>query len=568
MHSALLFLAVRQSVGSFKYRLSRLKNPRYLVPALFAVVYFWLSFGMPGLRESRLDRTPTDYAGLIRLFVGPGIGLLLTMGWLAASGRPAPGFTRPEAAQLFVLPLSRRDLIRYRLLRPQLVFLLLACFAALGALRSDAFSPLFAWCAAYVVLNVLSLNTMFASLLMNRMKQARLPSLLMYVPAVLVLGWVIAPIALNYTPPTEYDGSLREWLEFMLIGGIAESAHWPLRMLGSIGIADNFTQFGFGIVAAAVWILVLYIGCMLIVAPYEEAALELAETTGRKLDAMRKGGALAASASRLKSARSSRLKLKPTGPVWRALFWQTLVADWRVGPWRIGIIFAAILALVGLFADSISKAKALQTLIIGISASGVMMLIMMCPRMLATGLHTELRRLPLLKSLPISGHALLRGKAWAGALLVFAPGVLLMAGAFAAASDVVSYKEFPLLLGAVAAGLAALLPLAATMIALESAAVLMFPAWMTTGQSEPGFEQIGRNLLSLFVRMILGSFLLIIPGGVFATGVAIGFVADAPAPALAISGVFAAIILAAQIELVMYLMGKRYDRMDASPEDA
>jgi len=49
MHSALFFLAARQSIGGLKHRLTRLKQPRYFVPALLAIVYFWLSFGMPGL---------------------------------------------------------------------------------------------------------------------------------------------------------------------------------------------------------------------------------------------------------------------------------------------------------------------------------------------------------------------------------------------------------------------------------------------------------------------------------------------------------------------------------------
>lgn len=568
MHSALVYLAVRQTAGSFKHRITRLKNPRYSVPAVLAIVYFWLSFGMPGLMPDRESTRATDYVGLIRLFVGPGIGMLFVMGWLVATGRPAPAFTRPEAAQLFVLPLSRRDLVRYRLFRPQLVFVLISCFAGLGALRSDVISPPFAICAAFVILNLLSLNSMVAALVMNRMKRAGLPVLTMYLPALLILGWVIVPVALNYQPPLEFDGSLQEWAAEMIGGGVAATVHWPLQLLGGIAMASDFTTFGISLGAGAVWAVVLYIACMLLVAPFEEGAMELAETTGRKIEAMRKGGALAASASRLKSARTSRLALKPTGPAWRAMFWQTLVADWRVGPWRIGLIFAAVVAMVGVFADRIADSTALQTMIIGLSGSGVMLLVLMSPRMLATGLHAELRRLPLLKSLPIRGYALLRGKAWAGAVLVFGPGVLLMTGAFAGASDLVSYKEFPVILGALGAGLAVLLPVAATMIALESCAVLMFPAWMTTAQSEPGFEQIGRNLLSLFVRMIFGSIMLIIPGGLFATGAAIGFVTGAIAPALAISGLVAAVAMVGQVELLMWLMGKRYDRMDGSPDDA
>ena len=63
---------------------------------------------------------------------------------------------------------------------------------------------------------------------------------------------------------------------------------------------------------------------------------EIAEAGGRKLDAMKRGGGAAGlRLSRLKKVRSTRLPLKPTGSRWRALFWQTLVAEWRVGTWKL-----------------------------------------------------------------------------------------------------------------------------------------------------------------------------------------------------------------------------------------
>ena len=195
-----------------------------------------------------------------------------------------------------------------------------------------------------------------------------------------------------------------------------------------------------------------------------------------------------------------------------------------------------------------------------------MMLIMMCPRMMATGLHTEMRRLAVWKALPISGYAMLRGKVWAGAILVLVPGVVVLSAATAAALGVAKYDEMVIVLGVFLAAVPLVPALAMMMIGLESAAVLMFPAWLSSMNSEPGFETIGRNLLSLVVRMLGGSLLSIIPGGLFAAIAVVGAMSGQIAPALGTAGLVAAIALVGEMEFVIWLVGKRFDEIDATPE--
>lgn len=566
MHAALRYLAYRQSAGGLKHRLSRLKNPRYFVPALLAVGYFWLSFGMPGLAPSRVGDEGHDTFERLRMFIGPGLGLMLAMGWAAATSRPAPAFTRPEASQLFVLPFTRRELVNYRLLRPQLIFLLIGGLAALGSLRSPQLNPLFAGAGGFLLMNLLSLNTMAAALTANRMKNARWPKPLLYLPTVLLLAWVLGPIAWNHAATEPADDSLREWLHNLLQGGVAGWVHWPLQQLALMIGASDIAQFGAGAgstlaVCAALWVL-----CMLLVAPFEERALELAETTGRKVEAMRRGGAFAAAATSLKKTRTTRLKLKPTGPAWRAVFWQTLVAEWRIGMWKLAIGVAGILLVLAAAGEHLAHSRGVAVFAIGLSAAMGSMLLLMCPRMMATGLHAELRRLPLWKGLPLKGYALLRGKVWAGALLVAPAGLLMLTAAVIASLTLAKWNQSPVILG-VYAGLIPLVPVVAMMmIGLESAAVLMLPAWLSSTHSEPGFETIGRNLLSLMVRMVLGSLLAIIPGGLFAIAAATGFALGASVAGLAIGGLVAAAALAAEMEGLLWLVGRRFDEMDATPE--
>ncbi|MCB9933047.1 MAG: hypothetical protein H6841_06455 [Planctomycetes bacterium] len=569
MHPALRYLAFRQSAGGLKHRLSRLKNPRYFVPALLAIGYFWLSFGMPGLVTSVRDVGSTGGFERFRLFIGPGLGLMLAMGWAMAPSRPAPAFTRPEAAQLFVLPFKRRDLVAYRLLRPQLIFLMIGGFAALGSLRSPDLNPLFSGLGAFLLMNLLSFNAMAAALAANRMKNARLPGPLLYVPSILLLAWVLVPPLINYVRFASYirdKDALLQSIPLVLLEGLPGRVHWPLRQLARMIGASDWLAFAGGAGAVLLACAVLYGICMLLVAPFEERALELAETTGRKVEAMRRGGAFAAMTTSLKKTRSTRLKLKPTGPAWRGVFWQTFVAEWRIGMWRLAIAVSVILLVLAAVGDRIAHSRGVAVFSIALSGAMGAMLLMMCPRMMATGMHTELRRLALWKGLPITGYALLRGKVWAGALLASVPGFIALSAAIIAALSVAKWDETLLILGVYAA-LTPLLPVTAVMmIGLESAAVLIMPAWLSSAHSEPGFETIGRNLLSLMVRMILGTLLSIIPGGLFAISAGIGYALHAPVPGLAIGGVAAAAALAGEMELLLMLTGRRFDTMDATPE--
>ncbi|MCA8937456.1 MAG: hypothetical protein KDB68_14760 [Planctomycetes bacterium] len=571
---SLMYLAARQSIGGLKYRLSRLKNPRYLVPAVLAIAYFWMSFGFAGLRSS--ERPPADVAPLLRLFVGPGLGLLFAMTWGFSPGRPAPAFSRAEAGQLFMLPVSRRALITYRLLRPQLSFLLVAGLAALGASRSADVNPLFAAGGAYVVVNLLSLNAMAASLLCNRMKRRGVPSILQAWPGLLIAAWVVVPLALNWRSFERGSEPIYAWLRERMTGGMAATVHWPLKQLGNIVGATDLSTFGIGVLSGVVACTALFALCMLIVAPFEEEALKIAEAGGRKLDAMKRGGGAAGlRLSRLKNARSTRFPLSPTGKLWRGVFWQTLVGEWRVGTWKIASVVAAVVLGFSFFIDNLGSNTGVALMAMSLSGLFAAMLVLMSPRLMVTGLHTELRFLPVLKALPMRGAELLRGKVRAGALLTSLPAFLFIAAMSQAAyhfstsiRDASVSQLQPILGGMVLGAITGIPTLAMLMISLESSAVLLFPAWLASAQSEPGFETIGRNLLSFLVRAIAGSIMLIIPALFFGAGLGGGVALDHLTLGIAAGSWLASIVLLAEIELLMHLMGKRFDNMDASPESA
>jgi hypothetical protein len=207
-----------------------------------------------------------------------------------------------------------------------------------------------------------------------------------------------------------------------------------------------------------------------------------------------------------------------------------------------------------------------------IPTSMAIMLLIMSPRLMVTGMHNEMRRLPMLKSMPISGHALVRGKIYAGSLLTTLAALMLGAGALTSGLSMVPAHHFgtygSTIAAGVFAGLLLLWPLAVLMIAAETLTILLFPAWMTSLQSEPGIEQFGRNLISALVRILLGSFLLVPPGTLGGIAVAIGAATGNLAAGLAVGGAIAAVALIAECEALMWYTGERYDKADTSPESA
>lgn len=564
MSSALRWLIVRQIAGGTRYRLSRLKNPRYAVPALLGIGYFGLIFVgnvfRPG--EAPEARQVRDY---FHVLVGPVFAMLFATTWLFAPARPAPLFTLPDASQLFVMPLTRRQLLNFRLLKAQFAILILSMLAGLFALRSADVKPWFAAASAFTLMNLMALNAMAASIVVNRILNAGLTRFVPPLPGVLMMAVLASVLAIQYQPIEFGQTNVLPWAREVFHTGPAAIVLWPFHQLALLPGAQNGADFGRGMAAAAGFAAVLYGLTMLLVSPFEERALALAENVGKVIKAKRGGNWATLALEKRKSLRSTSLPLSPQGKPWVAIFWKNLVAEWRIGTWRVAAVVAVISVLGVSVARVVGVNKGFWALVMGMSASFGMMFTTFVPRLMATGLHLEIRRAPLLKALPIRGHDLLRGTAWAGALLSTIPlGAFATMAGIALSTGIEEGFEFGpyAVAGALPLGIA----VCGLMIVLESGLVLMVPAWVVTNPGEAGVEAVGRNMLSFLVRFVLGSLLLSVPVGI---GVGVGaaiWMAGAPGTGLVAGGFFAAALVALEVELMAYLLGIRFNSMEPGEE--
>src|SRR5258706_15786410 len=122
MFGALLYLQFHTVKNRVVFRFKRLRQPKYLFGAIIGGIYFYVYFLRYafGFRTGRTGTFVTvenaaffECAGALVLFT------LVLLGWFVPRERAALSFSEAEGAFLFPAPVSRRNLIHFKILRSQ-----------------------------------------------------------------------------------------------------------------------------------------------------------------------------------------------------------------------------------------------------------------------------------------------------------------------------------------------------------------------------------------------------------------------------------------------------------------
>src|SRR5688572_18775429 len=119
MKGALGYLACRSTRNGVVRQLRRLRTPRYAIALLLGLAYLWAI----GVRPRTGSGPPDVSPGVVELLSAAGVTLAVLWTWIFGSERRALAFSRAEVTWLFPAPLTRSQLIRYKLLRGQFVVL-------------------------------------------------------------------------------------------------------------------------------------------------------------------------------------------------------------------------------------------------------------------------------------------------------------------------------------------------------------------------------------------------------------------------------------------------------------
>ncbi|MEO7455424.1 MAG: hypothetical protein ABIY52_04130, partial [Gemmatimonadaceae bacterium] len=291
---------------------------------------------------------------------------------------------------------------------------------------------------------------------------------------------------------------------------------------------------------------------------FEEAAVSASAANALRLERMRTRGVSSATVN----ARTARwtIPLAPTGVPALALVWKNALWLVRTGQVRGLILFPVIAAvLAAVFAG---RSQAAELIVVILCFTVAVMILVFGPATMRNDLRGELRRLPVLKTMPLTGRDIMLAEVASSAtptavmqsLLV---AVALFAMAFAPRDPLTTGMR----LGALAGAPFFLLGLNLANFTIHNGLALLFPGWVRLGEAgAAGVEMMGQMMLTTILTFSLLALLLVVPALVGAVVyVVLHF---PPAAAIATTAIAAGAALAGESWLIMEVLGKSLDKLE------
>lgn len=569
MISAALYLSRRTLANSFQFRLRRLRQPRYAAAFGAGLLYIWWFFFRPTSPSAALSLLSPDGRETVAVLLATAV---LLMNWtLSTSETPFP-FTLAETQFLFSAPLTRRQVLLFKILRSQIALGTSAVISVILFTRSSwngaSFLHAIGLWLAYATLN---LNSAGMGLLRLSLAQhgiagvrRRLGTLVVIAGLVGAVWWAVR----GAVPGVEagFADGFRSGLGALtsaLHTGWGGAVSWPLRavvaplLARTPGALLSALPAGLLIFGLHVWWVV---GSSI---AFEESATESAVRTARRITALRQGrGWTEPRTSRSRPLKSARLGAGRS--VALTIAWKNRLGIRREFTPRTAVIVgiatgALVLSLRGAHVTT-------ADLIGGFMLIGAGMVTLLGPLALRFDLRRDLEMLEVLKTYPVRGRTVVLGEV--AALLLTLSGVAwaLTAGAFLLTLPNASLPPLGdrlAILASLGAGIPAVI---VVFLLVQNASVLLFPAWVSVGpQRAVGLEATGQRLL-----MTLGSLLALVVALIPAAG--FGAAAVWVAGMLGIEGpwgmaagvLVGAATVGAECWIVIQLLGGVFDRMDPS----
>ena len=573
------FLVVSSAKNRIRVAVRKLREPRYLVGAAAFGLYLFSLFGRSALRAHGAAERGEVQAALGAFHLGleclgtVGGAIVLWSAWTLGQDRLSFSFTEAEASWLLSGPLSRRGVVRYKVAVGLSRTLLSALLTTLIFRRGLPAAPIPLVLGSWLGFSLLWLHSATASLVRVGWKQAGVSTSrrTLVGVALLVAFLLVGLLALKQAGPfpplgASYQDSvgprLSSWLSALVAAPPLAWALIPIRAFAGAVFAPSVGAAlpSLGILFALCLALLLVV--LSLDVPLEEAVLASAERRARLESRRRRRG--------LPQPRvSSTARLAASGPPELALAWKNWLALRRVYGARLGFLLLILGAgfgssLWGVFHRN-SQRTDLRLLLASFALAFAAFTVLLGPMLFRTDLRTDLRRLDMLRTLPLSGLQVVRGELLAPALLLAATELTLLVLAVGLSASV-PLRGFPMpsRLGW-AAGAALLLPAAtAAVLVVQNAAALIFPSLLVDDEERAprGVEAAGTRLLNLGATLLL---LLVgfLPGAVL--GLAVGTAAvwaGLGALASTLACWAAAAVLSVEVLVALRWMGRGLEHLD------
>ena len=573
MVNALVFLQLHSFRNRALLRLKRLKQPKYMLGAIVGLIWFWFYIIRPAYGAGKWNGAPAFGGSVDWELIGAFILLLiLSLNWIFQRDRAALTFTEAELAFLFPAPISRLNLIHYKLLRSQAGILFsVFIFTILG--RKMAGSSLAHAVGTWLLLSTLSLHSLGASFTRTRLMDRGVTTLQRRMSVLAILALVLGgavwwtyrtyPASLSFEDPS----AIWESVQAMADSGPLYYLLWPLRLLVRPYLASTTLDLFNSVWPAFALLILHYVWVVRSQVAFEEASVDASRTLADKIAAARSGNWH--SGSELRKGVRDPFRLSPIGPGWVALVWKNLIAARKVINPRLLIFLGAMLIPMVFILGSTRRSGGITIMILSLIGMLYMWSLMLGPQFLRQDFRSDLPMADVLKQLPLPSWQLALGQVLTPVCLISLIQWLLLLVALPLVFQVAGPTKLPpAIILACALSLAFVMPMLNSLaIQIPNMAVLLFPAWFHLGKENPsGIEAMGQRLVVLTGQVLAFAVTLLpaaIVGGIafflarWAGGMALGIL---------LAGFTAALVLAAEAALGVFLLGKLFERFDFSLE--
>lgn len=595
MLGALLYLRLASTGNWLRSRARRLRQPKYLLGALVGCAYFYLFFfrpmgGAPVPRSARPDAgmapeaiaaaraaLPADWAPVTTAF-----GALILLGlfsllWLVPMRRATLGFTEAEIAFLFPAPISRRNLVHFRLLSGQLRSFLGATVMMLfshrwAVLGGNAFTHALGW---WFIFSALNLHFTGANFTLTRLADLGRPAWrrrLLVLAALLGIATVSVLRMPDGLQPLQaaHAADLRPATAWLVALSDTAPLAWLLRpihlVLGPFLALDGMA-FLAALGPALAVVALHYLWVVRSAVAFEDDAIDQAQQRAARAAAWRGGGARGAAPAK---GRPGPFALAPDGPPEIAFLWKNLLSTWPYFTLRALGIGAAVVTVACLW---LRAQPSLQPALAVVGSAAVVFAayaLVVGPQFARQDIRSDLVHADLLKTYPLPGWRIILGELLTPiAILTGFVWLALLTAALAFPTPPAGAGWLtPEVRVAAALGLALVAPaVVALQLLVPNAAALLFPAWFQATRVRGGGPEVVGQRMIFFFAQVLAMALAVAP--------AVGLAAAVLFIAQWLLGLAAAVILATLALLLVFLgevwcgvwfLGQRFDRLDISAE--
>ena len=556
---ALLYLRLTSLANLVRSRLLRLRQPKYLLGAIAGAAYVWFFFirGL-GPRSNSQSLALAFGDGRAEIFAAIILSIFILLIWVLPSDAPGLSFSEPEVAFLFPAPLSRAQLIHYKLLDGLVTSLLGAIFFAVVStgLRHGWLEALRHFGAWWVLNANLALHQSVAAFAISRLSAHGVNQAWR---RAIVLVWAFALIGIVLVFLFSHRADSIAWML------------WPARLVVRPFLVDHAGLYVLALLPPLGLLALQYFTVHRLAAPFEEASIVRAQKTAEVVANLRAGKAVHLGGVKQR-ARPDPFRLGPRLPAEFALLWKNLL----VAPSYLNrkVFLGAIVLVAGGLAwlrgqPQIDGPKIAMA--IGIIALVLLAyLLLFGPQLARFDLRGDLLHADMLKAWPLPGWRVVLGGLLAPTLLLSGIAwvfVFTAAVGLAPTAGKAIWLTPQLRLAAVAAITVILPALCALQLLVPNGATLLFPAWAQTGRaSTGGMDVMGQRMIFFvgqFICLLLALLPAVLAGGstIFLTQWLIG----APAAVL-LAALPVLVILLVELWLGLHWVGLKFEALDISAE--